>query len=74
MKDSNDYPYIRAWCRLMHSADYYLLGELRRARAEDAPKDAIYSTDEDEGWATVTSVKSAETRTLLDRFVAEARA
>lgn len=32
-----DYPYIRAWCRFMCSADYYTQQELEKARRQNAP-------------------------------------
>lgn len=60
-----DYPYIKAYGAMMGSAEYYVQGELRRARIEDAPRNATHSTEE--GWATVDDIHSVTTRETLER-------
>lgn len=44
MAKNLDYLYLRAWCALMGSFDYYLQNELIQARADGAPQDVIHST------------------------------
>lgn len=65
-----DYPYIRAWCRMMGSYDYYLQNQLHRARAEKAPFDAVFERTELGGtktgvWARFSEVENEST---LDRI------
>lgn len=65
-----DYPYIRAWDRLMHSNAGWTEVQLQRARQENAPPTAIYRTIEGV-WSTFEQIESAHTKTLIERFVSE---
>lgn len=64
-----DYPYIRAWGRLLHSFPYYVEGEIEDARRSKAPPDAIYSRS-DGTWRTYRDITSDETRATVDRLLA----
>ena len=46
MNTANDYPYIRAWSRMMGSMPYYITGQIARAKATNAPPTAIYEKHE----------------------------
>lgn len=37
-----DYLYIRAWGKMLHSFDYYVQEQVRKAREDKAPEDATY--------------------------------
>lgn len=63
-----DYPYIKAWGRLLHSAPYYIEDQIRRARETHAPRTAIY-WHEDEGWHIYENIKSIETKLIIDNFI-----
>ena len=59
-----DYPWIRKWDGFMGSCASYLKEQLALARAENAPKNAIYKRD-DGSWATTDDVADARTRFVL---------
>jgi hypothetical protein len=63
-----DYPYLFAWCRFMHSAPYYYADELKRAREDKAPADAIYR-DEHGRWHRFSEITNANTRDIVERIV-----
>ena len=52
---NNDYPYIRAWGRLLGSSDYYVEDQIAKAKREQAPYDAIFKT-EGEDWSTFSEL------------------
>lgn len=58
-----DYPYIRAWGRMMGSSHYYIQQEVEKARQMQAPQDAIY--ERDGVWAVVDDIRSDETRRAI---------
>jgi hypothetical protein len=37
-----DYPYVRAWGQMMHSAQYFIEDQIALARRENAPGDAMW--------------------------------
>ncbi len=59
-----DYPWIRKWDGFMGSCASYVKEQLALARAENAPKNAIYKRD-DGSWATTDDVADARTRFVL---------
>ena len=63
-----DYIYIRAWGQMMNSMEYYIRGEVDKARREKAPADAIYK-NHDGKWVTYATIARDDTRALLDRLV-----
>ena len=52
---NNDYPYIRAWGRLLGSFDYYIEDQIAEAKRDRAPYDAIFKTGE-EDWSTFSEL------------------
>jgi hypothetical protein len=67
---ATDYPYIRAWGRMMGSYRYYVEGQLQLARQEKAPQNATYRGEE--GWHTWDDFKgSAVTRLQIEDLVKE---
>lgn len=65
---SYDYPYLRAWCALMHSADYYLEDQLAKARNDKAPTDAIYFGN-DKQWHRFADVTNGLTRFQIESIL-----
>lgn len=67
--NERDYPFIRAWCQMMGSLDYYVTFQVQLAREEGAPENAIYRADDLRGvlshWETTDDVTRADTRRLL---------
>ena len=57
-----DYPYVRAWGRYMGSQEYYINGQVQRARETSAPDDAIFERHAPDGsgktgeWATWSGI------------------
>jgi hypothetical protein len=54
----SNYPYIRAWGRLLHSHEYYIESQIADARRERAPADAIYYDFDNSRWATFSELKA----------------
>jgi hypothetical protein len=61
MTTDNDYPYLRAWCRLMGSYKYYIEDQLDLARSGRAPQTAIYMMANGT-WQTIEKVTNPHTR------------
>lgn len=59
--NTNDYPYIRAWGKLMGSYRYFIEDEIDRARSEGAPLNAT-SRGHDGTWSTTDDIVSDDTR------------
>lgn len=70
MTTPTDYPYIRAWDRMMNSHGGWTEDQLTRARAEKAPPTATWR-DLDGTWHTFDQITREETKALLERFVSE---
>lgn len=62
--ETEDYPFIRKWGRMLRSYDYYIIGQVALARVDNAPQDAVYRR-KDGTWATVDDVESDWCRTEL---------
>jgi hypothetical protein len=63
MNMTKSYSAIRAWGHMMQSFGYYIEDEVRRARRDDAPADAIYKGFDGEGkWTRLSDVTSPDTR------------
>jgi len=65
-----EYKHIEAWGRMLHSNPDYIWGEVQKARAENAPSDAIYWDMDKKRWITFGEVTSHETRYVMDRLLA----
>jgi hypothetical protein len=63
MTKKQDYPYIRAWGRMMGSMPYYIEDRVAEARKDRAPQDATYKKDGT--WLTVDGITNEETRSQL---------
>jgi hypothetical protein len=63
-----DYPYIRAWGRMIGSKDYYITMQIEQARQDAAPNDATYKSS-DGHWHTIADVTREDTRALLNDIV-----
>jgi hypothetical protein len=61
---SNDYPFIRAWGRIMGSHRDYIDHQVELARQDQARPDAIYRRD-DGTWATTDEILRSDTRRRL---------
>jgi hypothetical protein len=61
---TDDYPWIWRWGRLLGSFSYYIENEVKRAREDGAPQNAIYRRN-DGTWATTDDVTSEDTRRQL---------
>jgi hypothetical protein len=59
-----DYPYIRKWGRFMGSFVYYIEDQIRQAREDKAPEDAIYREDNGH-WHRASEIKNEDTRRLI---------
>lgn len=64
-----DYPWIRAWDRMMGSFSYWTDMQLIRARADNAPQDAVYYNQDVGLWVTLEEIESEETRTRLEGYL-----
>lgn len=64
-----DYKYIRAWECIMGSLPYYLEMQLQKARADGAPKTAIYRCN-DGTWATFEEITDEYTKKRVANIVA----
>lgn len=62
-----DYKYIRAWGIMMGSFEYYINGEIQKAKDDNAPTDAIYKKDG--VWATFSEIKSEDTKKRVAEIV-----
>jgi len=71
MGHAKDYPYIRAWGRMMTSNRPYVQDQEALARVERAPANAIYKGDE--GWKTYDDIVPGDVRHTIDRLVKEER-
>ena len=65
-----DYKYIWAWGKLCGSMDYYIDEQIKKAREENAPLDAIYYDDKEFKWHTVRQTVSS-TRAELEQIINE---
>jgi len=63
---TDEYIWVRRWGRLLGSMSYYIEEQVRLARLEKAPPDAIFRRD-DHSWATVDEVVPL-TREALERL------
>jgi hypothetical protein len=68
MKESpvtdTDYPYIRAWGRLVGAAANYIDRQIARARYERAPSNAVYRNTNGQ-WLTTDDILLPDTRAAL---------
>lgn len=60
-----DYPYIRAWCRLINTTNEYMEQELRRARMMDAPQNATWYDIAAGNFHTADTIRSGSTAAEL---------
>lgn len=70
MATGNDYYHLRAWCQMMGSDVAYTRRQIEAARADGAPRDAIYKR-EDGTWAAFSDVTAPETRVKIGRLLGE---
>lgn len=68
----NDYPYVRAWCRMMASLPYYIEAQLQQARKDGAPATATYKSANGK-WRTFNDIQSDSTRDRISSLVAQMR-
>jgi len=65
----SDYPFIRAWGAFLHSMQYYIDDEVRRARADGAPQRAIYRSAVSGIWHTIDEVSDPNTVRALGAWL-----
>lgn len=68
MGHAKDYPYIRAWGRLMHSNHSYIQDQEALARVEHAPANAIFKRED--GWRTYDDITTGDVKTMVAETVA----
>ena len=68
MNDSNDYPYLRAWCEFMESHDHYLQYELKLARRIDAPQDLIYFNADHKTFTRFDGVNDTQIKACIGKL------
>jgi hypothetical protein len=61
---TDDYPYIRAWGRLIGSAPQYTDNRVTQARDENAPNNAVFRSLDGQ-WLTTDEILLPETRAAL---------
>lgn len=66
----DDYKYIWAWGKMSGSMDYYIDQQIKKARGENAPLDAIYYDKTWGKWHTVGNVASP-TCALIEHIINE---
>jgi hypothetical protein len=66
--EMSDYPYIRAWGRMLHSHEYYIKNQIEQARADNAKLDSIYKNNAG-SWQTIRDVKNEQTRRIVEGLV-----
>lgn len=62
-----DYIYIRAWCKLLGTTQFYTDREVERARQTNAPETAIY-LQSDRSWATVDGIENERMKARVERL------
>ena len=70
---TKDYPYLRAWCKMMGSYDYYLQAQLEKARKDKAPEDAIYyrNFSQINGWVCFADVTNKDIIDIFNEIMRE---
>lgn len=63
-----DYPYIRAWCKMMKSTPDFTENEVETARKEKAPQTAVYK-NKDGTWEIFEGIVRGETKQQLAELV-----
>jgi len=63
-----DYPYLRAWCKMMGSLAYYTEMQVEEAHKEEAPFTAIYKGS-DGTWHTFEEIKQPKTKSSIEQLV-----
>lgn len=66
----SEYIYLRAWCRLLGSFPTFTEYEVARAKADNAPKTAIYRKS-DGAWAVFEEIQSENTKRVVQAIVDE---
>jgi len=81
MNKTKDYIYLRAWCQIMGSHDYYLQSQLNQARKDCAPDDVVYYNSKSlyygdgthnsskMGWHRFSDVTNVDTRFRIKRLI-----
>lgn len=67
---SMDYPYIRAWNRLMNATSDVIENEVAAARKEKAPPTSVYKR-KDGVWEIFEGIVRGETKQQLTELVAK---
>lgn len=70
MSGNMDYPYIRAWCKLMNVTPDVTEKEVEAARKEKAPQTAVYKS-KDGTWEIFEGIVRGETKQQLAELVAK---
>jgi len=64
-----DFLYVRAWGRLMGSDQYYIRGQVQKAREDNAPEDATWWDDNIGRWHRWSELPDTNTnKSLLNEF------
>ncbi len=69
------YKHLVAWCKMMGSYNYYIEDQIAKAKATNAPEDAIYEKMAEDGsgptdeWARFSEVTNQDTKMKIERLL-----
>jgi hypothetical protein len=72
MSDEKNYPYIRAWGKMLRSHANYIERQVGLASSVDAPKTSIFKK-QDGTWATFDDIKADTTKLIIKDLVDDAK-
>ena len=64
-----EYPYIRAWGKMLQSFDSYIEHEVARAKEDEAPQNAIYLDSDKKTWHTADEISDPDTKRRIESIV-----
>lgn len=68
---TQDYKYVRAWGKLMHSFPYYIESQVAEARKDEAPETACYYSSDAGRWILYEELASVQTRQAMRTILAQ---
>jgi hypothetical protein len=66
-----DYPYIRAWGRMMNSTEADVEAQIRRAKKNLAPNDALFYSETLRQWQRFSDMPSGPNRWTIGELAKE---
>jgi hypothetical protein len=65
----NDYIYIKAWGKFLHSFDYYIEQQVEKARRDGAPQNACFFSVDSNKWVTFDDIQNLQTKEIVAKYV-----